>query len=692
MDKGRNSNPKTTILLVGVVVCMLALLAAVGFMYGDLGHKLELMTYKKIRSAEDLKAISQNPSGKYCLASDVDMDGVEWEPFTFTGTLDGDGHEIKNLTVSETGSAVRDTYDGNWKPYQTKFAGLFDVIEGATVRNLTLSSVYVGIKTDEPCFVGSLAGYMSDSTITDCKVTGDVYLRAHDRMFGAGGVVGFGKGLFERVRSDVTMVVIDTDRTTKDEQFMGGLVGAGYPDVMNCTVNIDGYGSEHGYAHNGGMIGLYTFYPKGTKHPGKMAGNRIYGKITFFEENDDRRAYCKALIGELLEEFALFEDNGAEFRAIEVFNYDADLLPEERSEVFEFDVAEKGRFELAADYKNEGADCTYGLFINDRFYKKVSFPKGEGQVKETVYLDAGKAKIKFRFLPGDGNVSFKDVKISKSSKKVTLIVAPHQDDEILGFAGTIQKTLKEGNEVKVLFLTTGDYFGTDYTAIRLKESVNALKVLGVDKQDITYLGYGDLTLKALLTAEDPNQVFGAKSGKHGTYADPSQNIFDYHSLNTGDQAQYCGGSLREDFRNYVLACRPDRVFTTSEFEWHTDHEYAFRLVKDTLTALNKEIGYHPQLLETVIHGEEKTWPEVLTYGPDNKVIIKEFTNPFPKQQTTLDWSKAIKITLTDEEIDKKMKAIGEFPSQNDGGKDYPGTKDYTYAFCKRDEFWWEIDY
>ena len=137
------------------------------------------------------------------------------------------------------------------------------------------------------------------------------------------------------------------------------------------------------------MIGLYMFYPEGTSHKGQITHNRVYGKITFFEDNDDRRAYCKAIVGEMLDQAEVFEDNAAGFRSVEVYNYDADLLPEERSKTFDLDVPEKGRYELKAAYRNDGADATYGLFINDRFYKKVNFPKGSGTVSDQIFLDEG---------------------------------------------------------------------------------------------------------------------------------------------------------------------------------------------------------------------------------------------------------------------------------------------------------------
>ena len=692
MGKGKGTTSKTNMLMIGVLAALVCLLAVLAFGYFDLGYKLELLTYTKISSCEDLKAISEKPDGKYCLTKDIDMAGIEWTPFTFNGVLDGNGHEIINLSITSKGSAVRDTYDGNMISYSTSFAGMFDCIEGATIRNLTLTSVYVDITSDEPFFAGTIAGYMGNSKIINCNVKGDVYLRAHDRIFGVGGVAGYGYGLLQNVYSSVTLVCTDTDRNTKDEQFLGGMVSAGYPDFLNCTVDIDGYVSEHGYTHNGGIIGLYIYYPEETPHKGKIIGNRVYGKITFFEENDNRRAYCDSIVGESLHKAETFEDNAASFRRVEVTNYDAELLPGVISKSFDFSVKEKGRFDLNISYSNAGADATYSLFINDRFYKKVPFPGGEGTVCESVFLDSGKNDVKLKLLPGDGNIEIKDASVRESDKKVSLIIAPHQDDEILAFAGTIQKTLAEGNEVRVLFLTNGDYYGTEYAPVRFAESASALSLLGVDKSDITFLGYGDMTLEAMLKSEDPDKQFRSRSGKTTTYGDSVQNFFDYHTLNTGEPADLTGTNITKDLTEYILACRPDRIYTTSEYEWHSDHKYAFLLTKNVLEKLSKDTGYHPVLLETVIHGEETTWPDHLVYDAANNPVYEEFTNPFPTMKTDLDWTKVKKIQLTDEEITKKMKAIGEFKSQNEGTDQYPGTKDYNYGFCKRDEFYWEISY
>lgn len=692
MDDSKKSNRKNILILAGVLIAALGLLVFMAFAFFGLGEKLKYMRYTKISCTEDLQKLKEDPDGKFLLTSDIDMNGMEWKPFSFSGILDGHGYTIFGLTVTSTGEARRDTYDGNLKSYSTALAGMFDSLDQAQIRDLTFRDSHVDITSDEPCFVGTLAGYMSDSKITNVNVIGDVYLRAHDRMFGVGGVVGYGYGSFTGVQTDVTLVCIDTDRTTKDEQFMGGICGAGYPDIVNCTIDIDGYVSEHGYTHNGGMIGLYMFSPEGMTYKGKMTGNSVYGKITFFEENDDRRAYCKGMIGEYLDELEVFENNGESFRAIEVKNYDADLLPEKELQSFEVEADKAGKYDVSISYSNPGEDATYGLFINDRFIKKAFFPKGEGTITETVHLDAGKAQVVFKYIPGDGNITVSSVFAVKSEKKVTLIVAPHEDDEILAFAGTIQKTIAEGNIVKVLFLTNGDYFGSDLTPVRYEESVRALELLGVDKSDITFLGYGDLTLGTILQSDNWDGMFRAHSGYYQTYGVPEQNLFDYRFLRSGSYAYYNRRDLTEDMHEYILANLPERIFTTSEYEWHEDHKYAFLLVKSTIETIVKETEYHPVLCESVIHGEETTWPEYLTYNADGSAVITEFSTPFPTMQTTLDWNKVTKIILTDEEVQKKMQAIAEFKSQNDGGEEYASTKDYNCAFCKRDEFYWEFPY
>jgi LmbE family N-acetylglucosaminyl deacetylase len=88
-----------------------------------------------------------------------------------------------------------------------------------------------------------------------------------------------------------------------------------------------------------------------------------------------------------------------------------------------------------------------------------------------------------------------------------VVLAPHPDDETLGCGGTIRLLSKSGKRVKIIFLTSGDqadpsnpaskiHHGeehiTDYSILREREAIQALKVLGVS--DYEFLRFPDRKL------------------------------------------------------------------------------------------------------------------------------------------------------------------------------------------------------
>ena len=283
--------------------------------------------YTEISTYEELLSIRDDPSGAYRLTGDIDMAGRAWEPLDFSGELDGGGHALLNLETASTGPATAVTYDGNYKTYDTSFSGLFGTLTDASVHDLALWNVRVTVEAGGPCFIGAIAGYTQDSTITDCTVQGVLELTAHDRMFGVGGFVGYGNGALARCRGDFTLICTDTGVQTRDEQFMGGAYAAGRLDVRDCVISIDGYVSDHGYVHNGGLVGMYIFYPAGLDFRGEIVDNSVTGQITFFEDNTDRRAYCNGFIGEIMNWDFVNGGNTSSFVRNEVFDYSADLRP-----------------------------------------------------------------------------------------------------------------------------------------------------------------------------------------------------------------------------------------------------------------------------------------------------------------------------------------------------------------------------
>lgn len=282
-----------------------------------------------ITSYEDLLKIKDNPSGDYILMNDLDLSGKNWIPLTFTGTFDGNGHSILNVTIKETGNTIRTSYDGNMKTYDTVFCGFFDILEEeAIVSNLNLVNIRADINCDTPCFIGGIAGYMDKSSIKDCIISGNLSLTTTAKMFGVGGIAGFGNGAIDRTNADMTLICIDNNKTEKNEQFLGGAYATGYIGLGDCNVNVNGFVSDYGYVHNGGLVGMFALYPAGTQYTSYITNNHIEGIISFFEDNEDRRAYCAEYVGEVLHWSYDWGGCSANFTRDEHYDYDTILLPD----------------------------------------------------------------------------------------------------------------------------------------------------------------------------------------------------------------------------------------------------------------------------------------------------------------------------------------------------------------------------
>lgn len=291
----------------------------------------------EISSKEDFLKIAANPNGNYRLTRDLNLSGIEWKPFSFTGHLDGNNHSILNLTIKESGDETTITYDGNMKAYDTYFAGIFSILDHATVENLNLCNIRVDVNEDRNCFVGSMCGYSEDSTIKNCSISGQLCLHANAQIFGVGGAVGYGNGKINSCNIYTTLIAVDTNVEERNEQFMGGAFGGGYMDVDNCSIHIKGFDSNHGYVHNGGVAGIYLFYPEGKDYSGSISHNTIKGIITFFEDNREnaqwRCADCNPIIGKDTTSgkgYLANANTGDEetFTRDERFEYDKELLPE----------------------------------------------------------------------------------------------------------------------------------------------------------------------------------------------------------------------------------------------------------------------------------------------------------------------------------------------------------------------------
>ncbi len=111
--------------------------------------------------AQQVNSKANNFAGQtIALNADLNLSGNMWEPIGrtnafFSGTFDGQGHTIYNMTVEKTGAAG---FFGNVQPVESKYT--------VTIKNVTLENARVAGTLS----VGVVAGSVVSANIEGCKV------------------------------------------------------------------------------------------------------------------------------------------------------------------------------------------------------------------------------------------------------------------------------------------------------------------------------------------------------------------------------------------------------------------------------------------------------------------------------------------------------------------------------------------
>jgi len=235
---------------VRVAVGVVVLLAVVGGAYLAFADRTV-----EISNAEELQQVRENPSGNYVLVDDIDLSHIDnFEPIgDFTGTFDGNGHTISNLTIDrpdENHVGLFSTVNED-----TRFFGLVD--DEGTIENVTLKDA--NVTADEN--VGGLVG-INRGTIIESSVEGNV--SAIKRV---GGLIGINRNTVLESHAGV--------RVTGDE-WVGGLIG-----ISNIETNTGGIVAKS-YAtgdvlggdigRNGGLIAVNSGQVRNSYAMGDVIG------------------------------------------------------------------------------------------------------------------------------------------------------------------------------------------------------------------------------------------------------------------------------------------------------------------------------------------------------------------------------------------------------------------------------------
>jgi len=227
-----------------------------------------------IQTVEQLNAIRENLNAHYIQTSDIDLSGIEWSPIgqmgaatdavgsEFSGSYDGNGYKISNLTISKFDS-------------DNVCIGLFGVSNGI-IKNITLenchisidvSAGYVGFGGRHNTRVGSVTGY-SRSLIDNCTVSGKIDVQ---NVLSAqiGGVVGSGD-ICENSLSSTEIFINGTEYGSSSGVVQCGGI-AGYIYYVNNCINYGNItASADSFLQCGGISG----------ENGKLDSCTNYGNIS----------------------------------------------------------------------------------------------------------------------------------------------------------------------------------------------------------------------------------------------------------------------------------------------------------------------------------------------------------------------------------------------------------------------------
>lgn len=251
-----------------------------------------------------------------------------------------------------------------------------------------------------------------------------------------------------------------------------------------------------------------------------------------------------------------------------------------------------------------------------------------------------------------------DIEVPNKNDRV-LIFAPHNDDEVLGAGELIKKSIKNGAKARVVFMTNGDgfkeavefdYFNLrpkpmDYIKFgytRQKESIDALKLLGISEDNITFLGYPDGGLA---------YMWGINWDKNNPYVSKNTQISKSpYTNNYTKNAVYSGESVVEDITRILNEYKPTYIVFPHPNDRHPDHWATNAFIKYVLAT----IQYVPnkQLLYLVHRGD---WPTPMK-GEPNMYLVP------PAKLIGID-TQWYSLSLNSDDEKEKEKAIHLYKTQ-----------------------------
>ncbi|MFZ5800516.1 MAG: PIG-L deacetylase family protein, partial [Candidatus Omnitrophota bacterium] len=273
---------------------------------------------------------------------------------------------------------------------------------------------------------------------------------------------------------------------------------------------------------------------------------------------------------------------------------------------------------------------------------------------------------------------------AKTKHDRILILAPHPDDEALGCAGIIQKALKAGAALNIVFLTNGDSNQLAFIVyekrlvfrkgeylhmgeVRRKESIEAMRILGLPRDKLIFLGYPDFGTMAIFK-NYWNSPRPFKSLLTRVSAVPYKEDFSYGK-------PYIGESILYDLEEVIRRYKPNKIFVSHMADTNSDHRALALFLQVALWDLRKQLDPHLKVYSYLVH--HRGWPLPRHFHPQLGL-----EPPKNMQDAQIPWQVS---PLSEEELDKKHQAILAYKSQTNS------SAFYLLSFIRKNELFGNFD-
>lgn len=262
--------------------------------------------------------------------------------------------------------------------------------------------------------------------------------------------------------------------------------------------------------------------------------------------------------------------------------------------------------------------------------------------------------------------SYRDVDVHKQQVyegREVMVIVPHQDDEINLLGGVIEEFMAYGSNVRIVFVTNGDFDGIPQT--RMEEAIAYGALVGIPEENILFLGYGDRW--------DPDWGYHVYNAPEGLTVPSRYGAVQTYGMESHPAYRegnaYTAANYLADMESVILEYRPEVIFC-SDYDDHIEHQaVSLNFEKAMGNILRQNPDYQPIVYKGYAYNT--AWyaaPDF--YGPNIRSTENVFEEPFCNEPRVYRWEGGIRFPVDGGTLSRSLvssdayEALHIYASQN----------------------------